>query len=533
MSKTTQISELHDSDRLKIYNFIINACNHLYSKNKLQMDKFNTIVESFVDLSKSDPLFLAHLTSWAMTQESKDLKVLSVYFNSLNDANGEPFFKGSTKNKPNLRQISSIALQNMPPHLAYRVLELSRLKFGVKGKLSTGAHYPTQLKNAFRKYILYREENLDMIRGIKNSGMSKKFINMYKMLHMTPSDEAAAILGWKQKNRKITLDKLNFSNKSSDEIVTEITKNKLSPLLALSALSDKQMTAKIAKALLKNATGNQAIILQNLFRNKGFLEIDEIKLLFNKKIKTATTAVDRIDTLSKNVSDSDKKELSDVRSTVRKNQVGDVGKLFLHIDGSYSMQNAIEFAKEKTAIIAECINNPSENFGWGIFGRKGYLLKKPTSYTKEDFYEILYGVTASASATDCLACYEMSRKFGSDVDIFITDQVHNVGNILTRLKEIHSKYGKPSAVVIVHFGVGSHLVKDAFEMEGVPVSELSPSAITESALVTLAIKSSIKGQLQIIDEIMETPLLSLPSWWNDTSLENNYKLKLESINICE
>ena len=106
-----EISAMSDDERLRIYDFLISGCAHLFSKNVFQTAKFDAIAPSFMKLAKEDPYFLAHFTAWAMKQDSKDLKVLSIYFNFLNDANGEPFFLGSTGKKPNLRQVSSALLQ--------------------------------------------------------------------------------------------------------------------------------------------------------------------------------------------------------------------------------------------------------------------------------------------------------------------------------------------------------------------------------------------------------------------------------------
>ena len=527
MTNISAMPELQDTERLQIYKFLTDACNHLYSKNSLQKAKFDSIAPTFVKLAKEDPIFLAHLTAWAMNHDSKDLKVLTVYFNALNDANGEPFVAGGKKRKPNFRAVSASALQSMPPHLALRVLELTRTKFEVPGKLTNAAHYPTQLKGAFKKYMLYREANPDMVRGIKNGAMGQKYVKMYKMLHMSPTDETASILGWKQKGREIKLQKIDFSNMKPSEIADEIINKKMSPVMALSAIPEKSMNATVAKALLKTATGNQAIILQNMFRTKGFLEVDEIKALFDKKVKTATTSVDRIDTLSKNLTDDEKKTMSNVRSKVRKEQMGTVGKVFIHIDKSSSMSGAIEFAKENSAIISECVSDPSNNFGWGLFGTKGTLLKRPAEFTKEDFHAELYGVRANDGSTDCLGCYEMSRKFGADVEFFLTDQGHNVGDMARRMNVIHEKYGKPNAVVIIHFGSAyNQALKQAFENAGVPVTVMEPNAIKESALVSQAIRTAIKGQLVVIEEIMNTPLPVLPKWYNDKSLETDYRLRL-------
>jgi len=108
----SNIPEMTDDERLRIYDFLISGCTHLFSKNVFQAEKFKQIAPSFMKLAKEDPYFLAHFTAWAMKNDSKDLKVLSIFFNFLNDANGEPFFLGSTGRKPNLRLVSSAWFKN-------------------------------------------------------------------------------------------------------------------------------------------------------------------------------------------------------------------------------------------------------------------------------------------------------------------------------------------------------------------------------------------------------------------------------------
>jgi len=534
------IEELREKpleDRLEFYNFITTGCTHLYSKGKFQDDKFMAIAPAFIKFAKDDPIFMAHLLSWAMKKESKDLQVVSTFFNGLSDADGTPFFKGSNKNKPNFRSASSAAIQMMAPNLALRVLELTRFKFGVKDYLTEAGHYPTTLGTALRKYILYRESNPDMIRGLKTAGLGNKFKKMYKLLHMAPTIETAAILGWKQKGRIIEKISYNLSELTWQEAIEKIKKDKISPIVALSSVPT--INAPIAKALLERCTGNQAIILQNMFRNRGFLDIPEIKELFVEKVKTAKTVVDRIDTLAKDLSDEDKKEMSEVRSKVRKEQFGKVGKIYMHIDGSSSMSGAIEFAKEAGAIIAECVNDPQEDFAWGVFrdGTRGRTLKLPDEFTKEGFHQALYGLRADAGGTNCAACYGLAREFGAEVDIYVTDQQHNTGNFIELIKKFTEFFPRPKASLIVNFSSdivlghfrrsGGIPLQDSFEKMGIPYSILKPEAVKSSALVAQAIATAIKGMSAIIDEIMDIPILRLPRWYNDPSLEEDYKERMK------
>lgn len=519
MNNTT-LPELSDDKRLQVFKMLTAACGHLYSKGQLQQDKFNIVAPVFAEITKHDPIFMAHFNVWTAKNDNKDLKVLSTYFGALNDADGSPFFKGSKKNKPNLRQVSYSVLQTFDPHIALRVNELAHIKFGVPGLFNNATHFPTGLNTAFKKYLKYREANPEILQGARKAGLSEKLRQIYRLSHAAPSDEAAAILSWPQKDgRKIKLQKLpDFSKMSGDEIVKELESSKLSPQVALSVLPQDKITAKVAKVLLGNATGNQSLILYNWFAKNGFLEVAAIKSLFKDKAQTATTAVDRIDTLTRNSSAEDKKEMSQVRSIRRKTQSQSslIGKLYMHIDKSSSMSGAIEFAKDKASVFAECVNDPGSNFRWGLFGTKGQELALPAGFTKEDFHSTLYGVRASDGSTDCIALYKNAREFGAEVDVYVTDQGHNVGNVQSRIEAFHSKnpsLPKPKAAVIVGFGANTSL-ETSLKAVGIPTVSIKPEVLSESALVAQSIRNALVGELAVIEEIMETPLPELPKWWN-------------------
>jgi hypothetical protein len=518
------LEEYSDQKRLAVYKLITSACTHLYSKGQLQEAKFKDAAKMFADIAIHDPLFMAHFTAWAATKDSKDMKVLSIFFNALNDANGTPFFKGSKKNKPNYREASYALLQTLDPHLALRVLELCHKRFEIPGCLNDSRHFPTGMKTAFRKYLHYREDNSDMLRGIKKSGLSKKLMQIYRLTRTAPTDEAAAILHWKQKDgREIEMETLpDFSSKTSQEIADELEKSKLSPIVAMSVIPKDKMTAKVAKAMLQNASGNQSIILYNWFARNGFLDVKAIKDLFKDKVKEATTAVDRIDTLTKDADATDKKEMAAVRSEKRKSmaKTAEIGKIYLHIDCSGSMSHAIQFAKESAALFAECVEDPSKNFNWGLFATRGKELPLPSGFTKEDFHAALYGVTDSGQ-TDCVALYPNARKFGADVDVYITDQGHNIGTMHKRIAEFHEKnpdLPKPKAAVIIDFSNGMrHDLEESLKKVEIPVAVIRPESLKESALVPQAIRAAMVGELAIIEEILDTALPKLPKWWSKIS----------------
>lgn len=528
-----KLNEYGDAKRLAVYKMLVAACGHMYSKGQLQVDKFKTASAIFADLAKNDPLFLAHFTAWAAKQDNKDQKVLSVFFNALSDADGLPFFKGSELCKPNLRQVSHAIFQKMDVPLALRVTELAQTKFGVTGMLNESRHFPTALKTAVRKYLLYREANQGMLRGIRNAGLTSKFCNLYRSAGIPPSDYVVGLFKWNQtdgrrwKDLQVAEDAMpDFANLTPKNIVEVLGKVKLAPMVALSVIPMEKITSAVAAALLQNCSGNQVIVLYNWFSENGFLDVKAIRELFKNKVKEATTAVDRIDTLTRDAAAEDKDMMSDVRSAHRKAKAdtGKFGKVYMHIDFSGSMDQAIKVAMEKGAIFAECIDNPAENFGWGGFTTSRKVLPLPKSFKREGFHAALYGIKADGG-TDCYACYEEARKFGANVDVFLTDEGHHCAPFGERVKKFHETHpdiSKPMAVVIVHFKTGdqNNLVEVGFKENGIPVAMMTPESLSESALVAQSVNTAMKGELALVEEVMNTPLPTLPAWWGAVERSN-------------
>ena len=513
---TNELNFLSDQERLRAYEAITNGCAHLWSKGKLVRERLDSVMDTFMLLAEKDPYFLAHFTSYAVNKlSSKDLKVVSTFVNSVSDADGTPFSLGSKYKKPNLRSISQAAIQQLDPKLVLRVIELANLKTKL-GSKNEGTHFSRSLKTAITRYLKYREENIRALEGIRKVGLSNTVKNIYRFLHLSPSTEAAGVLGWKQKDgREVTIKKelFDFKGLSDIKIAEKIRKEKLPPTSVLGALPDK-LSPVIAAAILEQSTGNQAVILSEMFENQGLLKNEEVKKVYTEKIKTAKTALDRVERIKKELDSDIEKVLKTAKADKRKADVGDIGKIFLHIDVSGSMNEAIEIAKNSGAIIAECVKDPQKNFFWGIFNTMGRRLPTPQSPEKDAFKAVLYGVRA-AGGTNCLALYEEARVLGCDVDVYITDQEHNEKDISLTIRQCTRKgLPKPKAAVIVHVGSSRHnMLKEQLEANGIPTTIMKPSTLTESALVSQAVKTAMRGATSIIDEIMEEPLLELPKWW--------------------
>ena len=523
MANEHALPYLSQEDRLEAYNLIIGGCHHLWSKNKLQEEKVLAVVRSLVRLAQADPYFVAHLTSWAIKKDSKDLKLMALYANSLSSADGSPFSPGSKYHKPNLRMVSAAAVQELNPKLAHRLLELQMMKYGIDGMMNHSRHFPTFLVTALKRYLKYRENNLYIVKGIKKSGLGNTYANIYRRLHMAPTDEVASILRWQQKGKDIEMAKSDFDFKGMEplEIAKTIREKKLPVLSTIGAL--EEITPVVAVALLEQATGDQAIILRKTFDEAGVLKDKEVKALFEQKILESKNAVDRVESFSEKLDADLERTMKQARAEVRKQATDKIGKVFIHLDLSPSMEPAIDVAKKHGATIAEMVANPAENFGWGWFNDRKKVLPNPEEFVEDAFKSILYGVRCDGM-TDCFLLYPEARKMGADVDVFISDGCHNVGDMARKIRNYHRDHPnakKPKAMVWVDVkgrGPGysdweRENLKKAYEDNEIPVAEMKPEALTGSALVSQAVADAMKGPIAVIDEILSTPLLKLPEWY--------------------
>jgi hypothetical protein len=485
--------------RLNVYRLLTSACTHLYSKNKLQADKMKEALKLLYPLTQDDPYFLAHLAAWSArgSNQSRDIKLLAVYLNAMSAGDGTPFVKGGTLRKPNLRLVSHALFGDFDPKQFARLASFRRLKWS-PNEHPNAVHFPRSLREAMERYL--NSLSLDTLNKHLAAGFRRHLIAGYRLLQVQPPNEMAALLRYKQKN--VPLQKAEtanpFAGLTDQEIAEKIERERIPFSRALSML-EREPSPLMLSALFEVASGNQLIVQLNLFEKAGLLSIPEFAERFYAKIKhTATTSVDRLDTVAKGLKPEIKEKLQEVRAETRQTQLGKLdGKLHLDIDKSGSMSAAIALAKECAAVLCDVVG--AEDFTWGLFDSRGYAVKdKPI--TKEHAHRALFGVAADGS-TDCFANYRaVMAKHPVQYYIWITDEDHNHGSM-----DI-SALPKPEVAIIVHAGGRSNTLSQILRRHGIEPVPLKPEALKESALVVQAIKTALRGQMAIIDEIMAFPL---------------------------
>lgn len=560
------LQEMSNDVRLDVYEKVLSVgVQHIWSKGKLQKEKLDGMLDILLPLTKDDPIFLVHLTAYLFSKsESKDLKVILAYVNSLSDANGEPFDPSDPEiRKPNFRQISYALMQELDPKLMTRLYNIAGLFVNKKGKLyndkrdfngHNAVHITRGLRKASQKYLRFRELSPKAMKGIVGSGLKNIFSDLFRLSHLNPMDETAKKLRWSQKDGSISKEDFktsifDFTGMKDVEIAQKIVDENLSPMTAIGAVD--KMSPVIAVALLQVATGDQVVILTSLFEDQGLLSDKEVQKVYKKKVVESRNAIDRIKSFKEKASADVQKILDEGRADSKKKifnekSGGLINKVFFHLDVSASMDDAIEWTRKNAGVIAEMVSNPEENFGWGAYNNMKINLSKPNKFTQAGFQQALYGLTSRGS-TNCFAHYADARAFGADVDIHITDQGHNVGQLGMMIEEYHSKNGhsKPKACVIIdttakenrvqRANAGNELhanefrhndktytyysqgklgqVAMAYEYNDIPVCVLPYMVVDNTALLTEQIVVALKGKVAIIEEIMNIPLPELPDWF--------------------
>lgn len=516
---------LSSKERLEAYQLILDGCHHIWSKNEIQQEKAKKALEVLIPLTKNDPYFLAHLTSYVFKKsDAKDLQVFLAYAATLSSADGMPFSPGSKYLKPNLRYVGVAALESLDPKLVDRIVKVANMKYGVANYLNDASHFPMNLRTAIKKYVKYREAHPEYVAGIKKAGLASVLKRLYAAMRMKPSEEVVKTLRWKRKDIKVDFGErpYDFTGKKDLEIAEIIRANKIPYLGVLAELSrvKNKVSPVIAVAMLEQATGNQAVIMRATFEDAGILSEPEVLKLYEEKIKEAKTTLDRVDAISENASQAIKDLMKKARATQRQSQTVGIGKIYIHVDDSGSMSQIREFAADHGSIFAECVNDPAKNLKWGIFGSSGQEMPLPQEFVTDAFKAVIFSYRDGGS-TDCYALYPNARAFGADVDVFISDQGHTDGDLTRKIREYHRNnpdVAKPRACVIInfggaHYGSGDHQIKEAYEANGIPAVEMKPTTLKESALVVEAVKTALLGPVTVIDDIMNTELLKLPQWY--------------------
>lgn len=492
--------------RLAVWQMLSAGCKHLFSKSKLQIEKFNQMMPTLYQAAQEDNLFIAKLAAWAADREKnedRDILLLALYANALNWLHGQPVSPGSSVRYPNLRVVSHQLLSQLNPKYLFRLIGFNYLKWSVNGG-PEATHFPGSLEKAIKNYLL--NTPIWVYERHVQAGFKRWIRRSFQAMHISPDqyhdpDRLYSVLNWKPKNRDLIRKReiLDLSKLTELQVIEKIREEKIRFPRVLSALGKEPSPAILAVLLEEElVTPNEAVINQALFRNSGLFLNEKYKNMYFDLIQRMTVA-DRVDTLVKELPEEEKQVIQKARSAARKREGGlsKFGNIVLAIDASPSMSQAIEFAKDIASTVADFADN-EEAFKWCTFDTRLHPIKG-FPQTKEHAKAILSMYHCGGYGTNCFAPIKTYNNWAS-VIIVITDGQHNSATPL----ELRDQRKPP--IVIVRTEGYNRTFERRLDDLGFHYTVVDSSAFQQKALIRQTLEAAIRGQMAVIEDIMSYDL---------------------------
>lgn len=472
-------------------------------------------------VQQNDPVFYAHLASWY--KRNGEIRDHIEIFCSLLSI--DPFLDN--------REVGLGLFQQLPIYLKGRVLGFIkgkevkiREKTGRKKKIGKKSvdevriqkktvglfkNPPTAFKKEVEKFLRYLEADNDRFdsASLRNA---KDLKGLYASLKIRPSARANSILFKKKypEDSKMNVLKQISEAKSPAKAAELIVQHKV-PYTTAVGLIDK-LTPSITVALINNMSPQELLTNIASLEARGALDNAETKKLIEAKLEKAQK--------SKNVSALKSKQakktgrIKNEEIAKKLDQVADVQvkkrgvikvPTAIFVDRSGSMSDAIEMGKQCAVLVSGATEAPLYVLVFDNMPREIRAQGKTLTDWEKAFASVRPGGNTSIG---CPLQALLRSKIYVDQIVIITDGGENATPFF---HDVYREYVKtmnvkPSVVIIqvggYYGGFESKLTK-----EGIEVETYKPDANDYYGLPGLIPLLSRKSKLDLLMEILETPLV--------------------------
>jgi hypothetical protein len=502
--------------RVQIFNAFMN-CPHRDTEQALKIHQ---------EAREKDPLFYSHLASWYRGQQDQ-----------LRDHN--ELFSGMLITDPFVenREVGLALFREHVPFMKNRVLGFIkgkivklREKTGKKIKIGKKQHdevkitekkvglnrsIPTCLKTEIEKYLNYLEIDPTRFDSVVMKS-AKDLKDLYYARGPFPfkhSDRAQKVLFEKDypKDSKLNVFKEITSAKTPEIAAKLIVENKI-PYSVAVGLVDK-ITPSILVALINSMSEQEIINNIASLKEKGAMDNPATKRIIEAKLEKAKTSKKVSSLKSKTAVNTGRikdEELIKKLDSIADEQVKKTGTIkvstAVFVDRSGSMHEAIEVGKRVSALLS------------GITTADLYVVAFDTSpmeiksegKTMTDWEKAFRPIRAGGGTSiGCALKYLASKKMSVEQIVVVTDEGENEAPyFFTEYPEYVKAMGVSPHVVIIHVGgANDHSFRDTLAETKIPHDVYTPNAQDNYSLPGLATLLSRKSKLDLVMEIMETPLL--------------------------
>ncbi len=544
-----------------------------YQRAGLFQEAARHLYKQIVRVWELDNELAARWASFAFGDESRDKSVLLAAFMLVQSRKGDPIMDGGKvaffdedfrdvgeamilhmKGKADKREISPRMLLQIWEVLSDPVIadENRRLGFGRSARRRPLGRWTT----AVEKWLLFREENPKLLRGLVKSGQKQTVVELCGRVGYKPvGPEFFRILGVKQKQagdgrRTVAIGEAissgpDWSGMSEEQVCEAIVRERVGYKRAIGLLPrEVGLTAAVMMACIESGgvSDKEMIILMPTLEDLGLADTPAVRDRLERAVKGADDM--RAANVAARVrSQGLKDKLEEAADNAVKAAVEEVVKdvtVYVLVDISSSMKGAIDRAKEYLPKFVQGFPEGSVHVAtFNSAGREIEIKHRSKAGVENAFA----GVKADGATDYTSGLKELIRKGrnpkpGSDVlCVFIGDEGHfqrwgQTGNYDSPdfAQFVRDCGLAPTAfgiipVVTQQFGRGNSVRKTASVL-GIPCFEVDETTFADAYAVPRTIRAlvaatpvaatvstaSARRRESLIEKILSTELLKKPAW---------------------
>ena len=509
------------------------------------------------EIYQLDQALVARFASWSFAREHRDLKVALAAFMLCQTRRGDPVREGGEVLffDEDLRDVGEAMCllrrddgKDLNPKLLLRVGDLLRLAPIAELNRSLGfgrsarAPFLGRWPKAVTKWLRHREENPRLLEGLVRAGFRTTVMELARRVGYKPATPRFfEVLRWKQKQAKdgrrdLALGQAvraaeSWAGLDEAAICAEIVGKRPSwkRIVALVPTALGVTRAIVAAAMEAGVLSDKdLVIITPTLEALGLLEVAAVKARWSAAVRRAEDQ--RALNIAKNVRTAEVKEaLEEAADRAVQAAVAEVVKdlrVYFFVDVSGSMEGAIEAAKRHLARFLQAF--PMERLHVAVFNTMGRELPIPHP-SGAGVERAFHGVTAGGGTDYGAGVLALKKHRPADDEdvlfIFVGDEQASPFP-----REVEKSKLRPMAFGLVKMqsalwagcvrGRDDVAVTETATALGIPCFRIEeatfadPYAIprTVRALVAATPVGAGSQRRNLIEEILETPLLAKPSW---------------------
>lgn len=374
-------------------------------------------------------------------------------------------------------------------------------------KNSTPSSFETEVKNYLR-WLESDNSRFDST-ALKNRADLK---NLYVKLKVSPSDRAQAILFEKKIPKDSKLSVLEEISKASPvKSAKLIVENKIPYTVAIGLV--EKITPSVLVALINSMSPMEVINNMASLEEKGAMKNVKTKALIQEKLKKAektknvSTLKSKVAAKTGRIKDEAVLKQLDKVADIQVKKSGVISDpIAVFVDRSSSMREAIEVGKSTAALISGATVAELSVVAFDTTPMEVVSEGPSLSDWEKAFRPVRPG---GCTSMGCALSYLLMKKRVVETIVVITDEGENSSPMFTSVYHRYEKeMGKSPNVVIIHVGSQGTTFSSNLKSANIDFDMYTPAGGDYYALPGLIPLLAKTSKLDLVMEIMETPLLS-------------------------